>query len=494
LSSIKPLILSGGVGSRLWPLSRVTLPKQFLPLCSDYPLLVESAKRVESQPFSAPLVICNHEHRFLVAQALQQAGIAPDAILLEPAGRNTAAAIAIGALQVLKNDANALLLVMPSDHMVTDTAAFRKTVEQAVPTAIAGAIVTFGITPSRAETGYGYIRRGEGLALGDGVFRIARFIEKPPAAAAQTMLDAGDHYWNAGIFLSRAETLIQEMQQHAPAVLQAAQEALEKSVADLDFIRLDEVAFLKSPAISFDHAVMEKTTHGAVAAARFDWSDIGSWRSLWEVSEKTGEGNAIFGDALSENTANSLVYSADGILTATIGISDLIVIATDDSVLVASKDHSEDVKRIVDRLATEQRTEHLQAKVVYRPWGSYRTLESGEGYVVKRITVNPGASLSLQYHHHRAEHWVVVNGTARVTRGSETFTLERNQSTYIPIGEVHRLENIGTAVLHLVEVQSGSIITEDDIVRLDDRYGRQSDTPAPTTVAKMTKATENQCS
>ncbi len=471
---ISPVILSGGSGSRLWPLSRASYPKQFLPLCSDEPMLVETARRVALPGFASPTIICSSAHRFLVAQTLAAAEITPRGILLEPVARNTAIAIATSALWLQVQDKTAIALIMPSDHMIGDLPAFYAAIGKATAAAERGLIVTFGIRPSRPDTGYGYIQIGKTIDGLDGVCQIAKFVEKPDLQTAETYLAAGNFNWNAGIFLARVDTIITEFERHAPDILAAATAALADSITDLDFTRLGEAAFTAARAMAFDHAIMERTDHGGVVVTDMGWNDIGSWRALWEIGVKDHHGNVATGDTWLHDTRNSLVRSADGLLTAVIGLNDIVVIATDDSILIADRNRTEDVKTLVESMASSNRQEHLQASVVHRPWGSYRTLEGGNGYLVKRITVNPKASLSLQYHHHRAEHWVVVDGVAKVTRGDKTFLLQRNESTYIPIGQTHRLENPGDTPLHLIEVQSGVVISEDDIVRLDDNYGRQS--------------------
>jgi mannose-1-phosphate guanylyltransferase/mannose-6-phosphate isomerase len=474
VGTIFPVILSGGSGSRLWPLSRSSYPKQFLPLCSDLPMLAETVRRIARPGFAQPTIICSHTHRFLVAQSLTQAGVTPRGILLEPEGRNTGIAVALAASWLLAQDGDALMLIMPSDHVIGDLAALHAAVGKASAAAETGLIVTLGVAPSRPDTGYGYIKQGDPIEGLDGARRIAQFVEKPDLPTAQAYIASGAFNWNAGIFIARADTLIAEFRQHAPDILASAEAALAESVSDLDFIRLGEAAFTAAQSIGFDHAIMEKTGRGCVVAVDMNWSDIGSWRALWENGVKDDRGNVVAGDTWLQNTSNSLIHTADGLLTAVIGLDDIVVIATDDAILVADKKRAEDVKILVEALVSKGRQEHLHASVVHRPWGSYRTLEGGDGYLVKRITVNPKASLSLQYHHHRAEHWIVVDGIAKVTRGNTTFLLQRNESTYIPIGETHRLENPGDSPLHLIEVQSGATITEEDIVRLDDNYGRQS--------------------
>ncbi|MCG5238983.1 mannose-1-phosphate guanylyltransferase/mannose-6-phosphate isomerase [Azospirillum doebereinerae] len=469
---IVPVLLSGGSGSRLWPLSRELYPKQFLPLCSDRTMLQDTALRVgNAVAFTAPLVVCNQEHRFLVAEQLRQSGIAPRGIVLEPVGRNTAAACAVAALTVAATDPDALLLVLPADHQIRDVAAFHEAIGIAVRAARADRLVTFGIAPTAPETGYGYIRRGGFLEDADGAFEVAAFVEKPTLEVAQGYLAEGGYVWNSGMFLFPAALLLAELERHAPAVVAAGREALEKGAADLDFFRLDTDAFAKAPGISIDYAVMERTGRAAVVPCDIGWTDVGAWSALWDVGAKDEQGNVVVGDVLLDGARDCYVRS-DNHLTAVVGLENAVVVVVDDAVLVADRDHAQDVKRIVDKLKAGGRTESVNHRKVHRPWGAYQSLHTGERFQVKSLTIAPGSRLSLQKHHHRAEHWVVVNGTALVTRDAEQVLVYENQSIYIPIGTVHRLENPGKVPLTIIEVQSGSYLGEDDIVRLEDSYGR----------------------
>jgi mannose-1-phosphate guanylyltransferase/mannose-6-phosphate isomerase len=468
--TIYPLLLSGGSGSRLWPLSRQQHPKQFLALGEDKPLLVQAALRAQGENFAAPTVVCNHEHRFLVADSLHQAGIAPARIVLEPAGRNTAAAIAVGVLAIAADNPKALILAMPSDHIIADVPAFHQAIATGSAVAQQGHLVTFGITPIRPETGYGYIQQGDPVA--PGVLAIRRFVEKPDAATAAGYLAQGDYAWNAGIFLFRADSVLEALRAHALEVLKACEQALAKAVVDLDFVRLEAASFSESPSVPFDVAVMEKASHCAVVPVSMGWSDIGSWASLWEVLPKDTNGNAVQGEGSTLNSSNCLVWSGAGLHTALIGVTDVMVVAQDDAVLVAHKDQAEQVKILVQQLDSTATTLTKTARTVYRPWGHYTSLAAGDGHLIKRIEVKPGAQLSLQYHHHRAEHWVVISGEASVTKDNHTFVLKANESTFIPLGVTHRLENKTTLPLVLIEVQTGSVLSEEDIVRLHDSYGR----------------------
>ena len=466
-----PLILSGGSGTRLWPVSRKNLPKQFLALAGKGTLFQQTIARARQLPDAAtPIVVASENHRFLAADQLLEAGIDGATIVLEPLARNTAPAIALGALQALACDADALLLVLPADHMIGDTAAFTAAVQHAMPLAEQGWLVTFGIRPDRAETGFGYIRRGE--AIDKAGYRVERFVEKPDLATAKSYLADGSYDWNSGMFLFKAARYLEELAELAPAMLSAVREAHAKATVDLDFVRIDANAFAQVPDGSIDYTVMEKTHRAAVIPVSCAWSDIGSWAALWLTGDKDAHGNVCEGDTLSIDSRNSLLRSHDRHLLATIGIDDLIVVTTPDATLVAHRDAAQDVKKIVEQLKAAGRSEYAMHRVVHRPWGSYDSLEAGERFQVKRIEVKPGASLSLQKHHHRAEHWVVVSGTAEVTCGERVFLLSENQSTYIPLGSVHRLRNPGKMPLELIEVQSGSYLGEDDIVRLDDVYGR----------------------
>ncbi len=462
-----PVILSGGSGTRLWPLSREAYPKQFLPLVDDDSMLQATWRRVAPLASAAPLVVANEEHRFMVAEQLRQVGCTPAAILLEPVGRNTAPAIAVAALQATARGDDPLLLVLPSDHVITDADAFRQAVQMAATAAGEGKLVTFGIVPSGPETGYGYIR----AASGQGVRAVAQFVEKPDAATAAGYVASGDYFWNSGMFLFRASVYLAELERHQPAMLAACRAALDAATRDADFIRLDKTAFTACPSDSIDYAVMEKTTDAAVLPISVGWNDVGSWSALWDVAEQDGDGNAHHGDVLAQDCRNTLAWGS-GRLLALLGLEDVVVVDTADAVLVAHKDRVQDVKGIVATLKANGRSEPSWHRKVYRPWGSYDSIDMGERFQVKRITVKPGAALSLQMHHHRAEHWIVVSGTGRITRGDEVLLLSENQSTYIPLGVKHRLENPGQVPLELIEVQSGSYLGEDDIVRFEDVYGR----------------------
>ncbi len=468
MNDLQPVILSGGSGTRLWPLSRETYPKQFLPLHGSDTMLQATWKRVADIAALPPIIVANQEHRFVAAEQLQQAGAKPDTILLEPIGRNTAPAIAIAALHAMAGGKDPLLLVLPSDHVIRDVPAFHAAIASAADFAEAGKLATFGIVPSRPETGYGYIK----AVPGDGPRAIECFIEKPDAAAAGRYVASGEYYWNSGMFLFKASRYLAELERLQPAMLAACRESLDKASRDMDFIRLDRDAFAASPADSIDYAVMEKTTAGVVIPLDAGWSDVGSWSALWEISEHDEDGNAHHGDVISLDCHNTYAYGSRR-LVAMLGLDDIVVVETDDAVLVGHRDHMQQVKDIVAALKAKGRPETTWHRKVYRPWGAYDSIDHGERFQVKRITVKPGASLSLQMHHHRAEHWVVVSGTAEVTRGDETILLGENQSTYIPLGVTHRLRNPGVLPLELIEVQSGSYLGEDDIVRFEDSYGRQ---------------------
>ncbi|KGM54334.1 mannose-1-phosphate guanyltransferase [Lysobacter daejeonensis GH1-9] len=462
-----PVILSGGSGTRLWPLSREAFPKQFLSLVGEDSMLQATWQRVAPLASAAPIVVANEDHRFMVAEQLRESGCGKATILLEPVARNTAPAIAVAALEAMAGGNDPLLLVLPSDHVIVNAEGFRQAAQAAAGAAEDGALITFGIVPTGPETGYGYIL----AEMGEGVRRVIEFVEKPDAETAKTYVASGDYFWNSGMFMFRASVFLGELAAHQPAMLTSCREALAKARRDEDFVRLDKAAFAASPSDSIDYAVMEKTQAAAILPINVGWNDVGSWSALWEVAEQDGDGNAHHGDVLAQDCRNTLAWG-DGRLVALLGLEDVVVVDTADAVLVAHKDKVQEVKGIVSSLKKRGRSEPTWHRKVYRPWGSYDSIDMGERFQVKRITVKPGASLSLQMHHHRAEHWIVVSGTGRITRGDEAILLAENQSTYIPLGVKHRLENPGVVPLELIEVQSGSYLGEDDIVRFEDVYGR----------------------
>lgn len=463
-----PVIMCGGSGTRLWPMSRGMYPKQFLPLAGSHSMLQETVLRLAPLNLQPPLLICNDEHRFIAAEQLHQLKLLKSGIILEPVGRNTAPAVALAALKAVQSGEDPLLLVLAADHVISDNAQFVLAVEQAKILAEQGKLVTFGIVPTHPETGYGYIRRGAALGAG---FDVARFVEKPDKATAQTYLDSGDYLWNSGMFLFKASRYLAELEAFRPDILAACQQAMANTQADLEFIRVDKQAFEACPEESIDYAVMEKTADAVTIPLDAGWSDVGSWSALWDVCAKDSFGNVFIGDVLSTNSQNSYV-NAEQRLVSLVGVDNLVVVETKDAVLVADKNQVQHVKQIVDTLKQQQRPEARLHREVYRPWGKYDAIDQGERYQVKRITVKPGAKLSVQMHHHRAEHWIVVSGTAKVTNGEHEILLTENQSTYIPVGVIHALENPGKIPLELIEVQSGSYLGEDDIVRFEDRYGR----------------------
>ena len=473
-SPIVPVILSGGSGTRLWPVSRESFPKQLWPLVSANTLLQETALRARDANgvrFAPPIVVCNQEHRFLIAEQLRAAAIPSPRILLEPIGRNSAPAIAAAAMLVAETTPDAVLWLLAADHAITDTRALHAALAIAATAARAGRIVTFGMRPTAPETGYGYIERGAPLPDAEGAYGVASFVEKPAPADAARLATDGRHMWNSGMFVFTARTLLEELATHAPDVANAVRRAMDTRREDLDFVRLGEEAFAACPSISLDYAVAERTDRAAVVPADIGWSDVGSWGALWELGGKDPAGNVAIGDVLLEAATNCYVRS-DGMLAAVVGLEDAVVVVTEDAVLAMHRSHAQDVKKIVDRLKASGRHEAVAHNRLYRPWGFFESLIQGDRFQVKRIVVAPGKKLSLQKHFHRAEHWVVVNGSALVTRDDETMLIRENESVYLPLGCVHRLENPGKIPLTLIEVQSGAYLGEDDIVRLDDVYNR----------------------
>ena len=467
MTALVPVLLSGGAGTRLWPASRESHPKQFLPLLGEQSLLQLTWLRLKGLPVEAPLVVANEEHRFLVAEQMRAVGIQPSAIILEPVARNTAPAIAVAALAAIANGDDPLLLVLPSDHLIKDEAGFQQAIAAAMVAADAGGLVTFGIVPDAPETGFGYIK----AAPGTGVRAVERFVEKPDSATAAQYVASGEYFWNSGMFLFRASSYLAELENNQPNMVAQCRLAMAQAKRDADFLRLDKTAFAACPADSIDYVVMEKTAQAKVLPLAVGWNDVGSWSALWQVSAQDGQGNAHRGDVVARDCRNTLALS-ERRLVALLGVDDLVVVDTDDALLVAHRDKVQQVKELVAQLKRDGRQQTNLHRKVYRPWGSYDGIDSGERFQVKRIIVKPGAALSLQMHHHRAEHWIIVSGTARVTCGEKVFTLSENQSTYIPLGSKHRLENPGKMPLELIEVQSGSYLGEDDIVRFEDVYGR----------------------
>ncbi len=470
-----PVILSGGAGTRLWPLSRELYPKQFLRLVGERTMIQDTALRAAGLPnLTGPIVVCNEAHRFLVAEQLRQVGVEPRAILLEPVGRNTAPAVAVAAMAALSSQAGKpraeepLLLVLPADHVLGDLPAFRRAVETAIPAARTGRLVAFGVVPTQAETGYGYIRTGEGSGA---VRPVAAFIEKPDAERAKAFVEGGDYLWNSGMFLLPARIYLDELGRLDPEMLAACRRAFESAETDLDFVRLDKAGFESCRADSIDYAVMEKTARSSVVRLVAGWSDVGSWASLQDALTPDAGGNVTRGDVVVEDSKDCLLYATDRLIAA-VGLEHHVVIETKDAVMVAPKGRVQDVKRLVDRMKKAGRSEAGLHREVFRPWGSYDSVDAGPRFQVKRLAIKPGAKLSLQKHAHRAEHWVVVKGTARITRDDQVYDLKENESTYIPIGAVHRIENPGTELLQIIEVQSGGYLGEDDIVRIEDTYGR----------------------
>lgn len=474
--TVKPVILSGGSGTRLWPLSRQLYPKQLLPLVGEQTLLQDTIARLENFPnvSDTVTVVCNDAHRFLVAEQLREIEVNADALLLEPVGRNTAPALTLAAIANREAGLDDVLLVMPADHVIQDTKVFQQILTEGSKLASQDMLVTFGIVPTKAETGYGYIKQGN--AIDGESFVIDQFVEKPDADTAQKYLDSGEFLWNSGMFMMKSSVWLQQIEQHSPAILAACEKAYTDGKEELDFYRINDEAFTACPSDSIDYAVAEKLVSDSkmkAAVVRLDagWSDVGAWAELWSIGNKDEAGNVTHGDVVAINSENSMFHSQQRLI-AGVGLKDTIVVETADAILVAHRDKVQDVKEVVEWIKSENRDEHLSHRCVYRPWGHYDCIDMGERYQVKRITVNPGEILSLQMHHHRAEHWIVVSGTASVTRGDETFMVTENQSTYIPIGTKHRLENKGSIPLEMIEVQSGSYLGEDDIVRFEDVYGR----------------------
>jgi len=465
---MKPVILAGGTGSRLWPKSRAALPKQFLSLTSDKTMIQDTVLRLNGIESLPPSIICNEEHRFLVAEQMRQISVDNSDILLEPVGRNTAPAIALAAFQASENGEDPVLLVLAADHLIKDSDTFRTKIKEAHALAEQGKLVTFGIVPTQPHTGYGYIKAGNKLNIG---FDVSEFVEKPDMRTATQYVSSGEYFWNSGMFMFKASAFLKALEVHAPDIYSVCKKAIEKTEKDLDFVRVDKDIFASCPSDSIDYAVMEKTSEAAMVTLDAGWSDVGSWSSLWETGEKDANGNVTTGDTLLEGTTNSYV-NAEHSLVAVIGLEDVVVVETKDAVMVANKKNAEHIKTVVNRLKAEKRPEFEFHREVFRPWGSYDSIDNGGRFKVKRITVKPGEKLSVQMHHHRAEHWVVVSGTANVTIGDETQMLTENESVYIPIGAVHALENPGKIPLELIEVQSGAYLGEDDIVRFSDRYGR----------------------
>ena len=463
-----PVILSGGSGTRLWPLSRAHYPKQFLPLVSSYTMVQETILRLAGlEGLKAPLAVCNEDHRFMMAEQLWEIDAKPSAIILEPVGKNTAPAVAMAALTAASGDD--ILLVLPADHVISNLEAFHGAIVQAKALAEQGFLVTFGIVPTEPETGYGYIKR-DTLQHGS-AFSVAAFVEKPDAETAKDYLQSGDYYWNSGMFAFKVDTFLSELEKFNPEMLACCKQALNAAKVDLDFVRLDKEIFSTCPADSIDYAVMEKTDKAVVIPLDAGWNDVGSWSALWDVTDKDEFGNAISGDVLTVDTHNSFIH-AQSKLVAVVGAHDLVVVETDDAVMISPKDRVQEVKEIVTQLKALGRSEANIHRKAYRPWGHYDLVDTGERHQTKRIVVKPGAKLSVQKHHHRAEHWVVVKGTALVTKGEEKLLITENESIYIPLGIVHCLENPGVIPLEIVEVQSGSYLGEDDIVRFVDQYGR----------------------
>lgn len=475
MKSLHPVVLSGGSGTRLWPLSRNDFPKQLLPLTSPRSMLQETLLRLSVQSeIAPPSIVCNQDHRFLIAEQLREIGVTPRVLMLEPAARNTAPAAVVAALHLLEQTPDALMLVLPADHLIGDVPAFYEALAHAVTAARQGHLVTFGIQPQRAETGYGYIQQGAAIEALPGVHAVSRFVEKPDAATAQEYVASGDYLWNSGIFVFHVQNFISEMERLCPDMLEACRSSLAEGYEDLDFFRLGALPFSQCPSASIDCALMERTDKAAVVPVNMGWNDVGSWTALWETGSQDETGNVTYGEVYAHNTRNSYI-KADKRLIATIGVDDLIIVETVDAMLVAHKDHAQDVKKIVERLEQDGRSEHAVHRKVYRPWGTYEGVEIGERFQVKSLIVKPGQQSSMQKHYHRAEHWIVVSGTAEVTINGNVYLVTENESIYIPQTAEHRIHNPGRIPLHFIEVQSGAYLGEDDIVRTQDSYGRDQE-------------------
>ena len=487
-NTVVPIILSGGTGSRLWPLSRELNPKQFLPLVSKNSMLQETLLRLhntdsaDKSPVSTnsdPVIVCNEAHRFLAAEQLRQINYQNPTIILEPEGRNTAPAICAAAMHLIAQKQDPIMLVLPADHVIVDVDSFHQTLAQGVLLAEQGKLVTFGISANSPETGYGYIQQGQLIDKTNNAYLISQFVEKPDKSTAINYIESGNYLWNSGMFMFKSSVYIQELEKFQPEMIKCCQQSLELANKDCDFIRLDKESFIASPADSIDYAVMEKTEHAIVIPLDANWSDVGSWDALWEIGDKDSQANVCHGDLILDQVTNSFIH-ADYRLVAAIGMQDCIIVETADAILIADKNQAQKVKSIVQKLKSQQRDEAMLHQRVYRPWGSYETLDEEYRFKVKRIIVNPGSTLSLQMHHHRAEHWVIVRGTAKITQGDKEFVLTEDQSTYIPLGTTHRLENPGVIPLEIIEIQSGSYLGEDDIVRFSDQYGRVEGGPVKT--------------
>lgn len=469
---IIPVILAGGSGSRLWPLSRQHYPKQLLKLFGDKTMLQQTILRLTGLPeLGSPIVVCNVEHRFMVAEQLNEIGLSESAIILEPLARNTAPALALAALHARELDSGSTLLVLSADHMISNVDEFQRVVKIAAEAAAQNHLVTFGVHPTHPETGYGYIKTNQVANDTAEVFAVEQFVEKPDLKTAQNYLAAGCYYWNSGMFVFKTDVFLKELQVHSPEVIASADQSRTWAVRDLDFIRVDKESFAQAPNISIDYALMEKSDNVVCVPLNAGWSDVGDWKSFWEVSQKDAAGNSFIGDSIDVGSTNTLVFSQDK-LVATLGVNNLMIINTPDAVLVADKSKAQEVKAIISQIEKQSRKEHLQHREVYRPWGCYDAIDDGDRYQVNRIRVKPGASLSLQVHHHRAEHWIVVKGTALVQKNDEVMLLSENESTYIPVGTKHRLSNPGKIPLEIVEVQSGPYLEDDDVIRYEDSYGR----------------------